>query len=330
MSMTQAVFRTIATKIDDPSQIVMDMNTMACRGNSTGMFATLFVGVLDLSTGHLCYCNAGHEKPIIVTGRKMRYLDVTANVHIGIVEGKEYKTQEADIAAGDLILLYTDGLTEAKNLQRMEFGRDRVEHTLRTCISSPDSTPRTIVETLSRAAHRFAGEAPQSDDLAMLLFKFDAGDCLRDTITLTTDTSDVTLLGNFIKTFCEKLQLDHRFQAEIRLAVEEAVVNVMNYAYPPGQYGDVTIEAASNDVRLKFTIIDTGKPFDPTVQPEADTTLPANERRIGGLGIHIVRQIMDSINYERIDNLNVLTLRKKINQDGNTTSSSIKTENHQS
>ena len=86
----------------------------------------------------------------------------------------------------------------------------------------------------------------------------------------------------------------------------------MKYAYPPGKPGDVTIEAASNDIRVKFTIIDSGKPFDPTVQAPVDTTLSATERTIGGLGIHIMRQNMDSINYERMDNLNVLTLRKKI------------------
>ena len=99
---------------------------------------------------------------------------------------------------------------------------------------------------------------------------------------------------------------------QIKVAVEEAVVNVMKYAYAAGQRGDVTIEAASNDVRLKFTIIDSGKPFDPTVQAAVDTTLSAKDRGIGGLGIHIMRQNMDSINYERVDNLNVLTLRKKI------------------
>ncbi|MBO6012241.1 MAG: ATP-binding protein, partial [Bacteroidales bacterium] len=91
----------------------------------------------------------------------------------------------------------------------------------------------------------------------------------------------------------------------------EAVVNVMNYAYPSGTKGDVTVEASANDVRLKFTVIDSGAPFDPTVRAEVDTTLSAEDRPIGGLGIHLVRQIMDSINYERVDGRNVLTLRKK-------------------
>ena len=108
------------------------------------------------------------------------------------------------------------------------------------------------------------------------------------------------------------MEFDKIVTMQVKVAVEEAVVNVMKYAYPSGLHGDVIIEAASNDVRLKFTIIDNGKPFDPTVQSEVDTSLSAKERKIGGLGIHIMRQNMDSINYERMDNLNVLTLRKKL------------------
>jgi sigma-B regulation protein RsbU (phosphoserine phosphatase) len=92
----------------------------------------------------------------------------------------------------------------------------------------------------------------------------------------------------------------------------------MKYAYPPKAHGDITIEAQSNDLRLKFTIIDSGVPFDPTVQAEVDTTLAAKERPIGGLGIHLIRKIMDSINYERVDKLNVLTLRKNLNKDHQT------------
>ena len=134
---------------------------------------------------------------------------------------------------------------------------------------------------------------------------------MRKSIVLPNDTQEVPRLNAFVEDVCQAVGFDEMDTMQMQLAVEEAVVNVMTYAYAPGQSGDVTIEAASNDIRLKFTIIDSGAPFDPTVQGEVDTTLSASERRIGGLGIHIMRQIMDSINYERIDNLNVLTLRKK-------------------
>jgi sigma-B regulation protein RsbU (phosphoserine phosphatase) len=99
---------------------------------------------------------------------------------------------------------------------------------------------------------------------------------------------------------------------KMNLALEEAVVNVIDYAYPEGTQGDINIEAKANDLRLKFIITDSGTPFDPTAQKEMDTTLSAEERPIGGLGIHLVRQIMDSINYERVNDKNVLTLRKNL------------------
>ena len=103
----------------------------------------------------------------------------------------------------------------------------------------------------------------------------------------------------------------------LNLAIEEAVVNVMNYAYPEGMTGDVTIEAKANDVTLKFVIIDSGKPFDPTAKGKVDTTLSAEDRPIGGLGIHLVREIMDSVNYEYNAGRNVLTLSKSLPTDNN-------------
>ena len=96
----------------------------------------------------------------------------------------------------------------------------------------------------------------------------------------------------------------------VDLAVEETVVNVMNYAYPKGTMGVVNIVATTNEKYLTITISDNGKPFDPTKQSDIDTTLSAEERPIGGLGIYLVRQIMDDISYERKDGRNILSLRK--------------------
>jgi sigma-B regulation protein RsbU (phosphoserine phosphatase) len=122
----------------------------------------------------------------------------------------------------------------------------------------------------------------------------------------------VPRLAEFVDSVCEAMNFDMGTTMKMNLAIEEAVVNVMNYAYPAGTKGEVNIEAQANDVRLKFVITDNGMPFDPTAKKEVDTTLSAEERSIGGLGIHLVRQIMDSINYERIGGTNVLTLRKKL------------------
>ena len=137
---------------------------------------------------------------------------------------------------------------------------------------------------------------------------------MQHSITLTNDIQQVPQLAEFVDMVCEEVGMDMAVAIQMNLAMEEAVVNVMSYAYPADTVGDVTIEAVTIADQLQFTITDSGIPFDPTAKDEVDTTLSAEERPIGGLGIHLVRQLMDSINYERIDGKNVLTLRKKFDK----------------
>jgi sigma-B regulation protein RsbU (phosphoserine phosphatase) len=96
------------------------------------------------------------------------------------------------------------------------------------------------------------------------------------------------------------------------LAIEEAVTNVMLYAYPPDVKGEVRIDMSANDLLLLVNIYDNGAPFDPTAMPEADVTLPLEKRRRGGLGIFLMRKLMDSVSYERIEDCNVLTMIKRL------------------
>ena len=140
---------------------------------------------------------------------------------------------------------------------------------------------------------------------------------MQKSIVLTNNTRDVPRLNAFVEEFCQGMGTDEMVAMQVKLAVEEAVVNVMNYAYPPGQQGNVNIEAAATqsddgNTCITFTITDSGQFFDPTAKADVDITLAAEERQIGGLGIHIMRQNMDSINYRRINNLNMLTLSKQI------------------
>ena len=130
-------------------------------------------------------------------------------------------------------------------------------------------------------------------------------------INLPNDVQAVPQLAGFVEQACEAAGIDMAGTMSVNLALEEAVVNVMNYAYPPDGYGEVDIEAVVDDEWLTFIVSDSGIPFDPTAQSDVDTTLTAEERQIGGLGIHIVRTIMDRIDYKRVGEKNVLTLSKK-------------------
>ncbi|MBQ8153057.1 MAG: ATP-binding protein [Prevotella sp.] len=130
-------------------------------------------------------------------------------------------------------------------------------------------------------------------------------------LTLKNKVEELTKLPEFVDTVCEKAGIDMALIASLNLALEEAATNVVLYAYE-GQEGIVDIDAIYNTDYIKFVITDTGIPFDPTQKEDADTTLSAEERPIGGLGIFLVRQIMDSVIYERTDGKNVLTLIKKL------------------
>jgi anti-sigma regulatory factor (Ser/Thr protein kinase) len=129
---------------------------------------------------------------------------------------------------------------------------------------------------------------------------------------LTNDVMEVPRLTDFINDVCQSLGIEEVLTMQLTLAVEEAAVNVMNYAYEPGTVGTVDLDAETGDGELKIIISDSGVAFDPTQKAEADITLTAEERPIGGLGIFLVRQIMDNVSYRRQDGRNILTLTKKL------------------
>ncbi len=314
MAVTRSTFRTVSAHESMPDRIVTIMNRTIADMNKNNMFVTLFVGVLDLPTGRLHYCNAGHDAPLLI-GAGVGTLPCESNIPVGFMPSWEYTMQDAHIFTGTTILLFTDGLTEAMDATYAEFQMERVNDVASQALAQQQQEPYELITRMTEAVHQFVGDAEQSDDLTMMAIQYihqQSDVRMRKSIVLPNNVQEVPRLNAFVEEVCETVGFEPTVTAKIKVAIEEAVVNVMKYAYPLGKPGDVTIEAASNDVRLKFTIIDSGKPFDPTVQSAADTTLSTTERDIGGQGIQIMRQNMDSINYERMDNLNVLTLRKKI------------------
>jgi sigma-B regulation protein RsbU (phosphoserine phosphatase) len=285
------------------------------------MFVTFFLGVLDLPTGRLRYSNAGHNSPLLLieqdnTKQKV-FLPCDSNLPIGIMGGWKFTMQDTQIDFGTTIFLYTDGLTEAENINHDQFTEERILKVAESSLSANNHAPHQLVEDMTKAVREFVNGAEQSDDLTMLAIQYTKQQLdvrYQRSITLTNDIQQVPQLAEFMDHVCEAMGFDDLTTMQMNLAIEEAVVNVMNYAYPEGTTGSVNVEVQANDVRLKFVISDSGKHFDPTSVAAADTTLSAEDRSIGGLGIYLVRQLMDSVNYERIGGFNVLTLRKKLNK----------------
>ncbi len=321
MAVTRALFRTITTHESQPERIVSRLSDTIAEDNEMNMFVTLFVGVIDLNTGCMSYCNAGHDAPLLISkdGQHIGLLPVDSNIPAGIMQGWEFSRQETIINDGSTIFLYTDGLTEAENSIHAQFGDQRVLDTAQAAFAHEQPRPRLFVEKMTDAVQAFVGQAEQSDDLTMMAILYDRKNqkvegqepSIQRALTLPNDIATIPQLHDFIDTVAAEAHLDDSLAMSLNLAIEEAVVNVMNYAYPQDTMGTVNVVASVVGDWLQFVISDTGQPFDPTQQADADITSSAEKRPIGGLGIFLVRQIMDTVNYKRSDGKNILTLRKK-------------------
>ncbi len=300
MATMRSLFRSVTSHEERAAKIVAEINNTLADQNDQNMFVTFFLGVLDFKTGKMEYCNAGHNAPVL----HRRLLDVKPNLPLGIVSGYEFEAQSIQMEYNDTIFLYTDGLTEAENEQHEQYGEERM---LQTLAALTDSRPREVVEAMLEHIETFVNGAQQSDDLTMLFIRYQ-----KPALIMRNDIQQIPSLPDWI----DSLGIPQELNMPINLALEEAVSNVMLYAYPNIKSGIVIVEfARSTDddgEHILFTISDSGIPFDPTQQEEADISLSAEDRAIGGLGIHLVRKLMDRITYRREDEKNVLTLIKKI------------------
>ena len=312
MSVIHSLFRAFSAHENNPARIMQSVNETSCQGNDSCIFVTFFVGVLDLPTGRLRYCNGGHDAPIILANGQLSKVDALPHIPVGLFDDVKYGVQETQLESGSTLFLYTDGLTEAKDIKHKLYGLGRIEETL---TANSQLEPQQLLEAVTDSVHAFVGEAQQSDDLTMLVIHYTPKrfeSTLTETLLIKNDVHEVSKFSTFIKSVFEKLDMEKSLARQLRLAIEEAVVNVIDYAYPAGQTGDIQICVMSDGKTLKTVITDSGIVFDPTAKEKADTSLSIEDRQIGGLGILLVRELMDSINYERIDGQNVLTLIKKL------------------
>ena len=325
MGVMHSLFRAFSAHENNPARMMQAINEISCQGNESNIFVTMFIGVLDLPTGRLRYCDAGHDAPIVIeesgdrsqeTGvssqERLVHVPVEPHLPVGVFDDVKYGVQEMQLEPDSTLFLYTDGLTEAKDSGRKQFGMNRVEEVLR---GDCPIQPRELIETITRRVHQFVGDAEQSDDLTMLAIHYTPKHFesrLTKTLLIKNDVHEVSKFSAFMKSVMEKMGVETSLARKLRLAVEEAVVNVIDYAYPAGQEGDIEVRMMFDGETLKTVIIDSGVAFDPTAKEKADTSLSIEDRQIGGLGILLVRELMDSINYERAEGQNFLTLIKKL------------------
>lgn len=298
MSVTLTLIRQYARMGLAPDEILRRTNDTLAENNAAMLFATVFAGIYDSSTGTFTYANAGHNLPYLICGT-LQKLDGAAGTLLGLFKGEDYHCAAVQLRPGDTLLFYTDGVNEAVNAERCFFGEQRLEQTLRAYRASGEENPVTYVEN---AVSRFSEGAEQHDDITVLALT------AKRTVTLELDFE----MQEFEKIKAEVLRLpiSRQQQLNLCLAAEERFANLCAYAFrdgvPAGEKIGFTL-TVENQIELCFA--DGGQPHDPL----ENVTAPEDydiDIQIGGLGKLLSISMTDDAKYEYRDGKNILTLIK--------------------
>lgn len=287
-------------------EVFNEANKTLCEQNDADMFITAWIGKLDFRTGHLTYCNAGHNPPVIYRkSGTFSYLKSKPDFILAGLDMSVYHMHDVYLNPGDSIFLYTDGITEAMNTDKELYGEDRL---LTELNALGDAYPTEICETISKKVLDFAGEEPQSDDITMLSMKMVAMQD-RDNIRLFPDQNSIDIVMNYLAERLSVLRIPSSVINKVQVASDEIYSNIVYYS--KATYAVVSFKEVKGELMVRF--VDNGSAFNPMESSTPDITLSADEREIGGLGIHMVKKMTSNMTYERnLMNENVLTIYFKI------------------
>lgn len=281
-----------------PGEMLYEYNNHLAGHNPNMLFITTFVCIYDPNTNELVYGNAGHNFPFILSDTLIK-LDGEQGMAAGIFNNQTYIEHTVKMKPGDVLFMYTDGVTEAKNSKGKLFSDEALEKDLSSLLHSPD---RDVIPCILEHIEDFTREAEQADDITMLTLKIN----LKRRYELHLESKPENL-RSIIDTIAS-LKLPDDTKIQLRFMAEEIFINICSYAYPDSTgTADIVIESDSEKAEMTFT--DTGIPFDPT-QNIRDIDDYDMENEIGGLGRYLTFTYADDSSYERKDGKNILKIIK--------------------
>ena len=313
MMVSKIILQSVAMLGSSPGQVLTKTNEAICSNNQEGMFVTVWMGILEISTGKLTAANAGHEYPVLkpADGGFALLKDKHGFV-IGGMSGMKYREYEVQLTPGAKIFVYTDGVPEANNAANELFGTDRM---LLALNEAPEASPRDILGNVRRAVDGFVEEAEQFDDLTMLCLEYKGARKKTPLKELTLDATieNIEAVTAFVNETLEQANCPSKAMMQVDMVIDEVFSNIARYAYGSA-LGTATVKAGLEEDGRTLTLIfqDGGMPYDPLSAKDPDTSLSAEDRPIGGLGIFLVKKTMDEASYERKGGQNILTLKKKL------------------
>jgi sigma-B regulation protein RsbU (phosphoserine phosphatase) len=293
----------------NPEQILAQLNDDLVEGNENCMFLTLFVGWLDLATLQLHFASGGHTPPSLRRRGICESIELVDGPALGLVESQEFPVNALQLEPGDLLAIYTDGVDEAFNAAREQFGIEAMNALLLQHLPLPE-----LGQASFDAVDLHAGSIPQSDDITVMLLELppSAGRGEAQELQLGVNEQTLGQLLHWLSTLLSQWELDAELQREMILVAEEVTSNIINYGELPAN-SELKLTVALSERSLSMTFSDPGIPFDPLTEARrsalgADT----DHAEIGGLGVHLLQAIMDQQEYSRSDDQNHLHLVKQL------------------
>lgn len=276
-------------------------NEKLCEGNDAGMFVTAWLGIINLETGEMEYANAGHNPPLIKKADgEFEYLKSRPGFVLAGMEGITYRKNTLSLEKGDRIYLYTDGVTEATNRAENLYGEDRLKNVLNTSLNL---SAEELCCAVKKDVDDFVGDAPQFDDITMLCFDY-IGKPSKE-ITVVPELERMAEVTEFVENVFSENEVPMGAVMKMNIAVDEIFSNIVKFS--EASYVRIICYTENDSAVLVFE--DDGIEYNPLIQKEPDTTLSADEREIGGLGIFMVKKSMTSMDYEYKDGKNILSLK---------------------
>lgn len=311
MAVTKTLLRANSTDDESTASIVTRINDALAEDNDAAMFATLFLAIIDIQSGEMTYTNAGHNKPFI--RRQQGGVDIVPDLHgpvAGAMDGLAYGESHITLHHGDTLLLYTDGVSEAMDKDDNLYSEERVEALL---ASQNNASPQQMIEHIIASVDSFANDVEQSDDITLLAFKFnhheeDASHQIQ--LRLVNQLNEIERLSNAFEQAAESVDMPMDVQLKTNLVFDELISNIVKYAFDDDAEHPIWVAIDLAPHRMTITIEDDGLPFNPFTRKDPDIQASIEEREIGGLGIHLVKEMMDQVDYKRQANKNKLILSK--------------------
>ena len=297
----------------DIGEAFENANRQLCDGNDTGMFVTVFAGILNYETGEVSFVNAGHNPPLLWQIKEWKYLEEKSGMPLGLFDEFPYESFNLKLQIGDQFFIYTDGVTEAMDVEDHLYGEDRLKKVLDENYSCHPVELNRIVQ---QDVASFAEGAEQSDDITILGLEYGVPPVLTTSIHIPAQQKELVTVNDFLHQELTRRLCPLRAQNQLDIAVEEIFVNIARYAYPdatPDNPGMVRVSYTYFADPPTFTveIADSGIPYNPLEKPDAVTPDDIMEVPIGGLGILMAKNSVDEMKYEYVDGFNVVTLVKK-------------------